>query len=50
MPQTRTVQVGVSLSDNPTAKLEIRVKPWAVVLHEGGTLLVGLNSLRLLKK
>lgn len=35
MPQTRTVKVGVSLSDSPTAKLEIRVKPWAVVLHEG---------------
>lgn len=35
MPQTRTVQVGVSLSDNPTAKLEIRVKPWAVVTYEG---------------
>ena len=37
MPQTRTVKVGVSLSDNPNSKLEIRVKPWAVVTHEGDT-------------
>jgi len=37
MPQNRIVRVGVSLSDKPTAKLEIRVKPWAVVTHEGDT-------------
>jgi hypothetical protein len=37
MPQNRPVQVGVALSNNPTAKLEIRVKPWAVVVHDGDT-------------